>query len=376
MPTRHEPRGRLATCLKDSVRVAGGHRTAGVRERQRRTMPPWPPSHARSGLPRGRAASPSRRTSSSPRSSVPDPGDGEIARPQRVRLGRPVHARADERREVVRAAVRARRAAHGRRRRPGRRVSERPLAEGAWVLHDLGWREMAVSDGRGVAPVDPARAPISTALGVLGMPGLTAFVGIVDIGEVRRGETVFVSGAAGAVGSVAAQLARIRGARVIGSAGLAGEGRLARGARSRRRLRLRATATKDGLREHAPDGIDVYFDNVGGETLEAAIGALRLHGRVVACGAISRYNATERRAGPAEPLPARDEAAADAGVHRLRPPRADRGVPRRGGAARRRRDDPLPRDVVDGIDRAPEAFIGLLSGANIGKMLVRVGPEP
>ena len=159
--------------------------------------------------------------------------------------------------------------------------------EGTWVQHDLGWREAAVLDGRGVRAVDPALAPISTSLGVLGMTGLTAFVGIVDIGEVGEGDTVFVSGAAGAVGSIAAQLARVRGAAVVASAGTVEKVGWLREVGIEDAFDYTQTPTREALRELAPDGIDVYFDNVGGETLEAAIGAMRLHGRIVACGSIS-----------------------------------------------------------------------------------------
>ena len=130
------------------------------------------------------------------------------------------------------------------------------------------------------------------------MPGVTAYVGIADIGEVREGDTVFVSGAAGAVGSVAAQLASTRGARVIGSAGTPEKVAWLRELGLDGVFDYHETPTREALRELAPDGIDVYFDNVGGETLEAAIGAMRLRGRIVACGAISRYNATEALPGP------------------------------------------------------------------------------
>ncbi len=248
--------------------------------------------------------------------------------------------------------------------------------EGTWVQHDLGWREAALLDGRGVRTVDPAVAPVSTALGVLGMTGLTAYVGIVDIGGVGEGDVVFVSGAAGAVGSVAAQLARARGARVIGSAGtpekVAWLGELGLDAA----FDYRETETRTALRELAPDGIDVYFDNVGGETLEAAIGAMRLRGRIVACGSISRYNATEALPGPrnlfmvvTKRLRMQGYIISDhadrftAFLSEVAPLVAD-------GTIRHRET------VVDGIERAPEAFIGMLEGANIGKMLVRVGPDP
>ena len=248
--------------------------------------------------------------------------------------------------------------------------------EGSWVVHDLGWREVALSEGRGARVVDPERAPLSTTLGVLGMTGLTAFVGVVDIGDVREGDTVFVSGAAGAVGSIAAQIAKLRGARIVGSAGAPEKLDWLRELGVDDVFDYHETSTREALREYAPDGIDVYFDNVGGETLEAAIGAMRLHGRIVACGSISRYNATEALPGPrnlflvvTKRLRMQGYIIFDhfdrfpAFLAEVAPAVAD-------GSIRHRET------IVDGIERAPEAFIGLLEGANVGKMLVRVGPEP
>ena len=247
--------------------------------------------------------------------------------------------------------------------------------EGTWVVHDFGWREKAVLDGRGIRGVDPREAPISTALGVLGMTGLTAFVGIADIAEVREGDAVFVSGAAGAVGSVAVQLARMRGAVVVASAGSPEKVAWLRELGVDSAFDYREARTRDALRELAPDGIDVYFDNVGGETLEAAIGAMRTYGRIAACGSISRYNATEAMPGPrnlfmvvTKRLRMQGYIVADhaerfpAFLAEVAPAVAD-------GTIRHRET------VVEGIERAPEAFIGMLGGANIGKMLVRVGPE-
>jgi NADPH-dependent curcumin reductase CurA len=247
--------------------------------------------------------------------------------------------------------------------------------EGSWVVHDLGWREVALSEGRGARLVDPGRGPLSTTLGVLGMPGLTAFVGVVDIGEVREGDTVFVSGAAGAVGSVAAQIARLRGARVVGSAGTPEKVAWLSELGLDGVFDYHETSTRDALREHAPDGIDVYFDNVGGETLEAAIGAMRLHGRIVACGSISRYNATEALPGPRNMFLVVTKRLRIQGYiifdHYDRFPAflAEVAPAVADGSIRYRET------IVDGIERAPEAFIGLLEGANVGKMLVRVGPE-
>ena len=247
--------------------------------------------------------------------------------------------------------------------------------EGTWVVHGLGWREAAVTEGQGLRAVDPAIAPVSTALGVLGMPGLTAFVGIVDIGAVREGETVFVSGAAGAVGSIAAQLALARGAHVVGSAGTKEKVAWLDELGLDAAFDYTRVSTRDALRELAPDGIDVYFDNVGGEALEAAIGAMNRHGRIVACGSVSRYNATEAQPGPRNLFMVVTKRLRMQGFivfdHDDRFPafleEVAPGVQQ--GTIRYRET------VVDGIEHAPEAFIGMLNGANIGKMLVRVGPD-
>jgi NADPH-dependent curcumin reductase CurA len=247
---------------------------------------------------------------------------------------------------------------------------------GTWVAHELGWREAAVLEGRGARAVDEGLAPVSTALGVLGMPGLTAYVGIVDIGAVAEGETVFVSGAAGAVGSIAAQLARSRGARVVGSAGTAEKVAWLDELGLDGSFDYTQTRTRDALRELAPEGVDVYFDNVGGETLEAAIGAMNRYGRVVACGSVSQYNATEALPGPRNLFMVVTKRLRMQGYivfdHYDRYPAfLEEVAPRlRDGTIRHRET------VVDGIENAPVAFVGMLEGANIGKMLVRVGPEP
>ena len=172
------------------------------------------------------------------------------------------------------------------------------FAEGDWVRSMLGWRERR---DRRTATAVAARPCASRrrrpALGVLGMPGFTAWIGLDEIGQVTDGETIFVSGAAGAVGSTAAQIAKLQGLRVIGSAGSPEKVEWLRS------LGIEAFDYREtaDLREALADGIDVYFDNVGGEQLEAALGALRPFGRVVACGAISRYNDERAAARPAQP---------------------------------------------------------------------------
>ena len=248
------------------------------------------------------------------------------------------------------------------------------LAEGDWVFHMLGWREFALSDGRSVFRIDPSFAPVSTALGVLGMPGFTAWYGLLELGRPKEGETVFVSAAGGAVGSAAGQIARIVGCRAIGSAG--SEEKLAwlRELGFDATFNYRETAVRDALRELAPDGIDVYFDNVGGDHLEAAIGAMRNLGRVVACGAISRYNDPEPAPGPRNLFMLFTKRLTMQGFiisdHYDRLPEflAQAGPWVREGRLRYRET------IIEGIENAPRAFLGLFGGENVGKMLIKVGP--
>jgi len=170
---------------------------------------------------------------------------------------------------------------------------------GDHVLGTFGVQEHVVSDGRGARKVDPALAPLTTYLGALGMPGLTAYFGLLDVGALKEGETVVVSGAAGAVGTMAGQIAKVRGARVIGIAGGPAKCALLTDELGfDAAIDYRVDDVRKTLRGLAPDGIDVYFDNVGGKILEAALGNLAMRARVVLSGAISQYNATEVR-GPA-----------------------------------------------------------------------------
>jgi NADPH-dependent curcumin reductase CurA len=255
-------------------------------------------------------------------------------------------------------------------------VSRHPAyAEGDWVLHGLGWREWALSDGSAVRTIDPTVAPVSTALGVLGMPGFTAWWGIFQIGAPRPGETVFVSGAAGAVGSAAAQMAKIAGCRTIGSAGSAEKVAWLRELGLDGAFDYRARPVRDALAELAPDGIDVYFDNVGGDHLEAAIGALRNHGRIVACGSISRYNELEPPPGPRNMFMIVTKRLRMQGY--IISDHYDRFGEFYAQACEWVRDGRLRyrETVIEGIENAPRAFLGLLRGENVGKMLVRVGPD-
>lgn len=255
-------------------------------------------------------------------------------------------------------------------------ASEAPeLPVGTAVEHQLSWREIAAGPAERFAPIDVDGISPSAYLGVLGAPGLTAWVGIEDVARVQPGETVFVSGAAGAVGSVAGQIARLEGAGwVIGSAGSP-----EKVAYLRDELGFDAAFDyHDGpiaeqLAAAAPDGIDVFFDNVGGEHLEAAIGAIKLHGRLVLCGAISGHNAVEPAPGPRnlfELIVRRVRAEGFLVLDHL-----DRLAAFRAEAVRWLRDgDLIARETdVEGLEAMPDAFLGLYRGDNIGKMVVRLG---
>jgi hypothetical protein len=247
------------------------------------------------------------------------------------------------------------------------------FAEGDWVLHLLGWREWALSDGSHAWKVDPGVAPVSTALGVLGVPGFTAYYGLFEIGKPKAGETVFVSGASGAVGSAAGQMAKIAGCRVVGSAGSTRKVDWLRELGFDAAFDYRERPVTESLDEAAPEGIDLYFDNVGGDHLEAAIGAMRTRGRIVACGSMSRYD---------------DESAAPRNLFMLVTKRLrmegflisdhlERFPEFHGRAQSWVRDGRLRyrETVIEGIENAPGAFQDLLRGESIGKVLVKVGPD-
>ncbi|ONI90448.1 NADP-dependent oxidoreductase [Saccharothrix sp. ALI-22-I] len=242
---------------------------------------------------------------------------------------------------------------------------------GDTVLHFLGWREYGAVDAADAVKVDPQAAPVGAYLGVLGMPGMTAYAGLLDVAAFKEGDVVFVSGAAGAVGQVAGQVARLRGAkRVIGSAGSDAKVKyLVDELGFDAAFNYKNGPVGELLAEAAPDGIDVYFDNVGGEHLEAAITAFNPHGRAALCGAISNYNTKDpvgvRNIGLAvgKRLNLRGFLVRD--HEHLR----EQFVREVGGwiAEGKLR---YQETVTEGLDRAPEAFIGMLRGENTGKALV------
>ncbi len=250
------------------------------------------------------------------------------------------------------------------------------FAAGDFVRHRLGWRDYAVVEAQAATVVDPAVAPLPTWLGVLGQTGFTAYVGLRRAGEMHEGDVVFVSAAAGAVGSAAGQFARLLGAsRVIGSAGGAEKARiLVDELGFDEGIDYRA-GLPEGLAAAAPDGIDLYFDNVGGDHLVAALYALKVRGRVALCGMISTM----------------EDASSAPGVQHLIQVVLKRLTIR--GFIVRDHEDLRPefekqvanwlrtgelvsrQTVVDGLESAVDAFLGLLSGANVGKMLVRLSDD-
>jgi len=253
---------------------------------------------------------------------------------------------------------------------------------GDLVLSYSGWQTHAVTDGRFLRRLDPAVAPVSTALGVLGMPGFTAYAGLLQIGRPQPGETVVVAAATGPVGSAVGQIAKLRGTRAVGIAG---------GERKCRALLEefgfdaavdhRAPDFAEQFRAAVPDGVDVYFENVGGPVTDAVLRRLNRFARIPVCGLVAGYNATQQPDGP-DQLPGflrrvltlsltvrgfiQDEFWP---AHRddfLR----DMGGWVADGSVRYRED------VVHGLESAPAALRGLLAGANFGKLLVQVGPDP
>jgi len=247
------------------------------------------------------------------------------------------------------------------------------FAAGDVVTSMLGWREAFVADATAVRKVDPAVQPRSMWLGVLGITGLTAWVGL-NLVDVKAGDRVFISAAAGAVGSVAGQLAKLRGCFVVGSAGSAEKVKLLTG-----ELGFDAAFNyRDGdlpaqLAAASPPGIDVYFDNVGGEQLEAALTAMRPYGRIIACGAISIYNEQTPPPGPrnlalviGKRLTMKGFIVSD---HLDQLPRFAKDVGGHLAAGRLQARE----TIVEGIANAPGAFLRLFRGGNTGKMVVRLG---
>lgn len=251
------------------------------------------------------------------------------------------------------------------------------FAEGDYVSSMFGWREYWVSNGKGVTKVDPKAAPLQAYLGVLGMPGLTAYAGLLEVGKPKAGETVFVSAAAGAVGSVVCQISKAKGCRVAGSAGSDEKVRWLReeaGIDAAFNYKTEANLAA-AMKKACPEGIDIYFDNVGGKHLETALLLMKSFGRIPVCGMIEQYNAFAPAPGPSTlinviPKRLRLEGFIVTDHIKLMPQFfADMGGWIKAGKMK------WQETVHEGLEEAPAAFLGLFQGENIGKMLVKVGPD-
>jgi NADPH-dependent curcumin reductase CurA len=251
-------------------------------------------------------------------------------------------------------------------------------AVGDIVLAHTGWQTHAVSKGVGLRKLDPSVAPVSTALGVLGMPGMTAYTGLLEIGQPKEGETVVVSAASGAVGSVVGQIARIKGARAVGIAGGPDKCRYVTDELGFDAcVDHRAADFPAQLKAACPKGVDVYFENVGVPVFDAVLPLFNPFARIPVCGVIAQYNMTELPPGPDRvPLLLRNVLTKRLAIRGFivtdfaaRFPDFIRDVPQwiREGRIKYRED------IADGLENAPQTFIGLLKGRNFGKQLVRVG---
>jgi len=245
---------------------------------------------------------------------------------------------------------------------------------GDYVLGNLGWRTAWVSNGKGVRTIDPSAAPIQAYLGVMGMPGLTAYAGLLRIAELKDGETVLVSGAAGAVGSVVCQIAKAKGCRVVGIAGSEAKVAWLRDvAGVDAAINYRETRNLNhAIAQACPDGVDVYFDNVGADQLEAAIQNMKHYGRIAVCGMIAQYNAPEPPQAPRNLMQLVVRRLTMRGFlvfdHNDMEPdfRRDMAAWLKSGQVK------SEETVFEGLEKAPKAFIGLFHGENLGKMLVKI----
>jgi len=253
-------------------------------------------------------------------------------------------------------------------------ASKNPKFEvGQYVAGTGGVQQYAVTDGKGFYPVDPKLAPLPTYIGSLGMPGMTAFFGIQEVGKIKEGDIVVVSGAAGAVGSIVGQIAKIKGCHVVGIAG---------GAKKCKYvvdelgfdacIDYKNEDVKERLKVECPKGLDVYFDNVGGEILDAALGRLRLHARIVICGAISQYNNKEAVKGPSNYLSLLVNRASMTGIvvfdwaDRYKEGAEQLGKWMAQGKIKSRED------TYEGIENFPETYNRLFSGEKMGKLVLKV----
>lgn len=248
------------------------------------------------------------------------------------------------------------------------------LKAGDHVLGNLPWATHIVAEGSKLQKVDASLGPLSYYLGIMGMPGITAYFGLLDIGEPKEGETVVVSGAAGAVGTVVGQIAKIKGCRVVGLAGSDEKVKMLKEEFGYDEVINYKTAGNlyKAIKESCPDGIDVYFDNVGGDITDAVIANINFFARIALCGQIALYNNTEVEQGPRNlPMILTRSAKIQGfivGNYSKRWPEAMQQL----GQWLKEGKLKYEETVVEGFDKLPEAFLGLFTGQNKGKMLVKV----
>ncbi|MBL8271449.1 NADP-dependent oxidoreductase [Steroidobacter sp.] len=244
---------------------------------------------------------------------------------------------------------------------------------GDFVQGTLGVQAYATLDGKGLNKVDPSLAPLPVYLGTLGMPGMTAYFGLLDIGKPQPGQTVVISGAAGAVGTVVGQIAKLKGCRVVGLAG--GKQKcdyLTQTLGFDAAIDYKSEDVKKVLRQHCPNGVDVYFDNVGGEILDIVLTQLARGARIIICGAISQYNSTTGVKGPSNYLSLLVNRASMTGmvVFDYADRYADAG--REMGGWYKSGQLKSREDIVDGLETFPETLLKLFSGENFGKLVLKV----
>jgi NADPH-dependent curcumin reductase CurA len=250
------------------------------------------------------------------------------------------------------------------------------FAVGTQVIGTFGLQEYAISTGEGVTPIDPRLSPglvpLPVMLSTLGMPGLTAYFGLLDIGKPVAGNTVVVSGAAGAVGSVVGQIAKIHGCRAVGIAGGPDKCRYLTELGFDAAIDYKAVDVRDALRQHCPQGIDVFFDNVGGDILDAALSRLAMRARIIICGAISQYNNTTAIKGPSNYLSLLVNRASMTGMvvfdYAPRFPAAVGEMAQWVAAGKLRSKE----DIVRGLDQFPATLLKLFTGENHGKLMLEL----
>lgn len=239
-----------------------------------------------------------------------------------------------------------------------------------------GWggvQQYSVTDGTGYYPVDPTLAPLPMYIGTLGMPGMTAYFGILEVGKIKEGETVLVSGAAGAVGSVVGQIAKIKGCKVIGIAGGPDKCKyLVEELGFDGAIDYKNENVKVGIKQHCPEGIDVYFDNVGGEILDAALAKLRMHARIVICGAISQYNNKESVKGPSNYLSLLVNRATMQGMVVMDYAKDYQKAAQEMGMWMMQGKLKSKEDIYEGIENFYDTYQRLFSGEKMGKLILKV----